>query len=293
MPEAVEIAIISEYLNKNWKGKTIIGLGWDKKSKFNKRPPKGLDLVKLPCIVICVCSRGKLIIIECSDKDKKTIYMISQLGMEGKWTRKKGNHSNFQIRFGKVSNGLCIMNNRYFFDDARHFGHFNIYNTMKDVSKNHGPCLLLSALLKEGILIKKNLRPYQTVATFDVFKKKILNKRIKNNQICDYLMKQKYTSGIGNYLRAEVIYRAKMNPTKKLETLTEHEIKTLYDSIMFQLVLSYQHHGLTIKSYWDPEGRPGTCPLQVYGKPKDLLGNPVEKFKDSQGRTVHWVPSVQ
>ena len=106
-------------------------------------------------------------------------------------------------------------------------------------------------------------------------------------------MKQKYTSGIGNYLKAEVLYRAKMNPTKKLHELSDNEIKTLYDSIMFQLILSYQHHGLTIKSYWDPEGRPGTCPRQVYGKPKDLLGNPVEKFKDSKERTVHWVPSVQ
>jgi len=84
MPEAAEIRIISEYLNKHWSGKSIVGMGMDTKSKFNKTGIKGIDLIKYPCKVIGVFPRGKLIIIEVANNDNNKLYLISQLGMEGK-----------------------------------------------------------------------------------------------------------------------------------------------------------------------------------------------------------------
>ena len=84
-----------------------------------------------------------------------------------------------------------------------------------------------------------------------------------------------------------------MNPRKKLGTFNDLDIKTLFDTILQQMLIAYGARGLTIKSYWDPEGNKGKCPLQVYNKSHDPLGNPVEKFKDKSKRTVHWVPAVQ
>lgn len=281
MPEAVEIRVISEYLDKVWKNKLIVSMGWDSKSKFVKTGIKGLELVKVPCKVTKVYPRGKVIIIECVNNEHKTIYMISQLGMEGRWIHAKQKHSNFRIYFGTIENNQTTITDTWYYDDSRHFGHFNVYSSLDEIKKNHGPCLLSQAL------------SITNEATLEVFMEKIKNKRIQNKQICDFVMEQKHVSGIGNYLRAEILYRSKINPTKTLSDFKDTDIEILYKSIMYQLRLAYNNKGLTIKSYWDPEGNAGKCPLQVYNQDFDPYGNKVEKFKDKQNRTVHWVPTIQ
>jgi len=305
MPEAAEVRVIAEYLNKEWSNRLIAGLGWDEKSKFAKpkRGIKGLELVKVPCRVVGVFSRGKLIIIECINAANETIYMVSQLGMEGKWIHTKGSHSNFRVYFGDLSEDKTKyeVTDRWYYDDSRHFGHFNVYSDMGIPGKDHGPCLLTTALVNSGTIDPAELRPYQLLATLDLFKTKIKNKRMnQNKQLCIFIMEQKYVSGIGNYLRAEILYRCKMHPRKTVGSFTDEQISNLYDAILEQMLIAYGARGLTIKSYWDPEGNAGKCPLQVYNREEDLLGNPVERIKEypdklppRQGRTVHWVPTVQ
>ena len=293
MPEAIEIRIICEYLNKKWTNQTIVSFGWDTGSKFHKTGIKGLELAKVPCKVVGVFSRGKLIIIECITTDNKTIYMVSQLGMEGKWIHAKDVYSNFRIYFGSLQNDKYKVTDTWYFSDSRHFGHFNIYSDFKEIDKAHGPCWMLAALLSENIVHKHDLKPYQTFMTFNHFRGKINDKRLAKKEICDFLMKQKYGSGIGNYLRAEIQYRAKISPHKLLSSFSYDDILVLYNCIIKQLLISYGAKGLTIKSYWDPEGNKGKCPLQVYNRKEDPFGNKVETFKDKERRTVHWVPAIQ
>ena len=221
--------------------------------------------------------------------------MISQLGMEGKWVHTKEKHSNFRIYFGKLNTDKTqyIITDTWYYDDSRHFGHFNIYSDLTEIKTKHGPCYLTTAMLRDNIIKKEELRPYQDLVLFDSFKDKIKDNRLQNKQICDFLMEQKYFSGVGNYLRAELLYRAKINPTKLLSSFSDNAISLLYKTILDQMLLAYGARGLTIKSYWDPEGNAGKCPLQVYNKDYDPLGNRVEKFPDKQKRTVHWVPAVQ
>ena len=293
MPEAVEIKIISDYLHQNWTNKILISLGWDSKSKFSKEKNriKGLELVKVPCRIEGVYSRGKLIIIECINRDEETIYMVSQLGMEGKWVNQKSNHSNFYLCFGNLNSDKTAyqIEDQWYFDDSRHFGHFNVYNNMDEPTKSHGPCLLTTALYDPNT----KLKPYQPTMSLVLFTENIKNKRIKTKELCDYLLDQKKSAGIGNYLRAEIMYRCNFNPRKTLGSFTDPEIKLLYDTIMLQLRMAYLNNGLTIRTYVDPEGHIGKCPMQVYKKETDPHGNPVETFKDKQKRTVHWVPLVQ
>lgn len=300
MPEGPEVRVICEYLNKVWSNQTIIGMNWDSKSKFNKTGIKGLDLVKLPCKVIRVFPRGKVIVIECINSNGETIYMISQLGMEGKWTREKGPHANFKILFGeptdqKTEGGKTLykITDIWRYDDTRHFGNFNIYKDLSEVWKKHGPCLLTTALVSRGILRKEDLSEHEPLATKEAWVKSLSNGRLKNKQICAYLMEQKYFAGIGNYLRAELLYRARVRPDRTLSQLSEEEKELLYDTALEQLIISYNYRGLTIKTYWDPEGKKGECPLQVYNQKTDPLGNEVvkERFKDK--RTTHWVPQIQ
>lgn len=295
MPEAVEIRVIAEYLNKVWKNKLIVSMGWDSKSKFNRKGIKGLELVKVPCIVLGVYSRGKVIIIECTNSENKMIYMVSQLGMEGKWVHTKEKHSNFRIYFGDLNPTKTeyIITDTWYYDDSRHFGHFNVYSDLTEIKSKHGPCLLSTALISSGHIHLENLRPYQELVSEEMFTTKIIDKRLKNKQIREFLMDQKYFSGIGNYLFCEILYRAKLNPVKTLGSLNLNDINLLYTTILKQMLIAYGARGLTIKSYWDPEGNTGKCPLQVYNKEYDPLGNKVEKFTDKQNRTVHWVPAIQ
>jgi formamidopyrimidine-DNA glycosylase len=295
MPEGPEIRVVSEYLNKTWAGKSIVGMGWDDKFKFNKTGIKGITMVKVPCKVVGVYPRGKLIIIECVNKDKNTIYMISQLGMEGRWINRREKHSNFRLYFGRLDKdkNKYVITDKWYFDDQRHFGNFNVYDNLDEIKKKHGPCWLTTALVHNKDLTVNSIRPYQELVSPDLFKQKLCNKRIGNKQICDFLMDQKYCSGIGNYLRAEILYRARLNPRKPIKELKDTDIINLYNTILTQMLLSYGSRGLTIKSYWDPEGNKGICPLQVYNQDVDPMGNPVEKFKDKTKRTVHWVPAIQ
>ncbi len=295
MPESCEIRVISEYLNKVWTGKLIVSLGWDDKSKFNKTGIKGIELVKVPCRVVGVFPRGKLIIIETVNSEGMTVYMVSQLGMEGKWIHTKDNYSNFRIYFGDLNQNRTAyeITDRWYFSDSRHFGHFNVYSDLTEPGKSHGPCLLTTALVAKGTVRLEDLRPYQSISDLNYFTSKLRNGRLKAKQICDFLMEQKHVSGIGNYLRAEVFFRAKMDPRKLLSSFTDDDIIILYNAIMVQMVIAYEARGLTIKSYWDPEGNAGKCPLQAYNQTTDPMGNPVEKFKDKNNRMVHWVPAVQ
>lgn len=292
MPEAAEVRVISEYLNKVWSGKLIVSLVWDHKSKFVKTGIKNLELVKVPCKVIRVFSHGKLIIIEVVNSDKSTIFMVSQLSMEGKWVHKKEKHSNFRIHFGNLNQDKTayIIEDTWYYNDSRHFGHFNVYPELTEPKKAHGPCLMNTALASQGLLTPNY---HQNIADINFFTQKIKNPRIASKHICDFLMEQKHISGVGNYLRAEILYRAKINPCKTLSSFSDKDIKTLYDAIIQQMLIAYGAKGLTIKSYWDPEGNAGKCPLNVYNQSHDPTGNNVDKFKDKSGRTVHWVPKVQ
>ena len=294
-PEGAEIRIIAEYLNKVWSNKLIVALGWDEKSKFHKTGVKGIDLVKVPCRVVGVFSRGKVIVIECVNSSNQTIYMVSQLGMEGRWIHTKDKHSNFRIYFGGLNpeKTKYIITDKWYYDDSRHFGHFNVYSDLSEIKKRHGPCFLTTALVNIGCIKTGDLRPYQELVTLENFKSKIRYGRIRTKQICDFLMEQKYFSGIGNYLRAEIMYRAKINPIKPLGSFSDEDITLLFNTILQQMLIAYGARGLTIKSYWDPEGNAGKCPLQVYNQTTDPLGNEVEKFKDKSKRMVHWVPVIQ
>lgn len=298
MPEGPEVHIISEYLNKMWSGKLIVSMGWDAHSKFNKTGVKGLELVKVPCRVVGVFPRGKCIIIECINSENQTIYMVSQLGMEGKWVHTKDSYSNFRIHFGDINKEQTAYEilDTWYYSDSRHFGNFNVYSDLKEICKNHGPCYLTTALVFKGLVKKEQLRPWQELITLQSFTEKI-NSICRNSrtgkELCEFLMEQKHFSGVGNYLRSEILYRVKLHPRKALSELNTDQIKTLYENILEQMLISLEFDGLTIRTFSNPEGHTGNCPLLVYNQTRDPIGNPVERFKDKHDRTVHWVPLVQ
>jgi formamidopyrimidine-DNA glycosylase len=176
--------------------------------------------------------------------------------------------------------GYLTMNMDVWFHDTRHFGRFDIYQDEKifqSIMDKMGPDFLSHP---DGI-------------SREVWFSKVRLPRVQHMEICKFLMEQKYFSGIGNYLKAEILYRAKIRPNRLLRELSDDDLELIRVTSNTTVWESYRSHGLSIKSYWDPMGRPGMFQRVVYGFQTDPLGNPVITNEFTDKRTTHWVPAVQ
>ena len=96
-------------------------------------------------------------------------------------------------------------------------------------------------------------------------------------------MDQRLLSGIGNYLKAEILFAAAIAPTSQLDDLPVRVIENLRAELVRQCPA------------W-LASRMGTGPrrkMRVYGKRRDPAGNCIARTKTGDQRITHWVPSVQ
>ena len=285
MPEGPEVKIIVDRLSFI-QGRYLTEIEWDKASKYRDGIDGYQELYEyLPLMIESIHCKGKQIFFVLTSKTIKYVLNCT-LGMEGRWLFEPTSHSNLNLKHcpeylqytlnGKVQ-PLSIDEEILYFDDCRHFGNLFILTEIQYQNKlsQIGPDLLTEEISPDSWLSKAK------------------NGRIKNKQICDYLMTQKYFSGIGNYLKSEILYAAKIRPNRMMKELSDHDLLTILHFAQFKIRQSYQSKGLTIRSYIDPDGNKGEFKCSVYGKDVDPDGNKVIKdtFKDK--RTTHWVSEVQ
>jgi formamidopyrimidine-DNA glycosylase len=193
----------------------------------------------------------------------------STLGMSGTWTNDKNKHSRVEF----VMNDGSI-----FFTDTRNFG------TLKFV---RGKQLIIDKLESLGPdLLAEEIDDWK-------FAERLQNKNEKT--IAQALMDQSIVSGIGNYVKAEALYNAKISPHRIVRSLDMEEITALNKAVRGVLVESFESGGATIKTYADMNGKIGKFSQRfaVYGQKNDPDGNDVIKEKTKDGRMTHWVPAVQ
>lgn len=286
MPEAAEVARQGEFL-KNWEGKTVKSISWDDTSKFSRHPISGWDSLVFPLEIKKVFTRGKIIVF-CfeipsrggHDGSQGSIYLTSHLGMTGYYTTTTGKHSNLWFNFSD--------NTKLFFNDQRHFGNFTVSEDLKEIWEKNGPCLLTSALVRYGKISPEKLNRHQKLINREKWHQAFkVTGRQKNTKLCDFLIAQKRFSGVGNYLRCEIMYQARLHPEKTVISLTKQQIDQLYEATMETVYLSYKYNGPVNGYHHD-----GCMVLAVYGKEKDPNGYPVKTIQ-SQGRTVHYCPKIQ
>jgi len=271
MPEGPEVATVVDELNEIMAGSTIISIKTNLKSRYHNKetwnPPKTpFDITKISC-------KGKNIFFHLSNAGQYK-YMYNHLLMTGKWLLDKGNASGIEFTFKQKDEIKKI-----YFDDIRKFGPI-LWMTKEQYDtkiKTIGPDLLTGEV------------------TLDIWSQKITNKRIKNKMICDFLMDQKRVAGIGNYLKSEILYRAKIRPDRKLCDLIKTEIEFLYKVALDTIQESYKKRGLTIRDYLTPKGKKGEFNILVYNKEGKLDENGYiivrEIFKDK--RSTYWVKEIQ
>lgn len=112
--------------------------------------------------------------------------------------------------------------------------------------------------------------------------------------LAEAVMDQHTICGVGNYIKAEALYLARLSPHRKCESLTDTDADRLRDSIVDVMQRSYMSKGTSVYSYSNVDGTRGSFADQlcVYGKAM-AHGHKVVKEETLDGRMTHWVPSVQ
>ncbi len=276
MPEGPEVHRICDSIQPLLINKILISLEFNEYCKYaSKKVLKNYEAFKklLPLKIVNVQAVGKKIVIFL----EKDISIVSSLGMTGHWVIKKENHSNLWLDVCNTDKQDEKM--RLYYDDQRRFGNLEIYldqESLEKKLKSFGPDILATEVSKDEWLT--------------IFRKRYF----ANKEICVAILDEKGISGIGNYLRAEIIYRARIYPWTKVSDLSDKQLEILRIKSHKVIRESYASGGVTIESFWDCYGEPGKfrSKLRVYNRKKDDYGNPVCKDYDRKKRMMHWVPNI-
>jgi len=279
MPEGPEVTIVAEGLDEILQGKYIINFEVTDNGRYrNKAPDNSVSFGdSLPLLVEKVENKGKLIYFTFSSKKDK-FYMINTLGMSGVWKRKKEKHTCFILEYTTSLEGEEGKEKIYFVDQ-RHFGTIKFLTSEEDLEKKLkeiGPDMLNDPKMN-----------------YKLFKERLL--KYKHWNIVKVLMCQKIISGIGNYLKSESLYHARLSPFLKVEDLTEQQFYNLYQSIRLKIVSSYNQGGVSVKNFVDVDDKKGQYhfTFQVYCEKYDKKGNKVEKVVLDDKRSTYYVPILQ
>jgi formamidopyrimidine-DNA glycosylase len=111
----------------------------------------------------------------------------------------------------------------------------------------------------------------------------------------EVLMNQSLIGGIGNYIKAEVLYIAGISPHRLVGTLSDNEFSALNKATLNVVRSSYARRGATISTYKDIDGDEGDFKFyfRVYGRSTCENGFPVVSETTKDKRTTHWVPQIQ
>jgi len=172
----------------------------------------------------------------------------------------------------EVDNPRLVINNSIYYSDTRNFGTFTFGMTRSDTQDKLNS--LGYDLLNDshdsteiaGLVIKKN----QTLAQI--------------------LMNQKIFAGVGNYVKAEALYRARLSPHRTGKSLGFVEALRLVGATQNVLRESYESKPRAFVNY---EECGKDFEKVVYRRNKDPLGNEVVGEETKDKRTTWWVPALQ
>ncbi len=139
------------------------------------------------------------------------------------------------------------------------------------------------------------LEPLGTDFTLDFFKN-MLNRRSKTT-IKAVLLDQKHLAGLGNIYVDEVLFRSGVRPSRIVGSITNQEIKKIWQAIPVVLRHSIKERGTTFSNFIDTSGLRGNFMkyLRVYGRagqPCVVCGRPLRKTRVA-GRGTHWCEKCQ
>lgn len=236
MPEAAEVKLTSEFVNKH-SNKIYV--------KMEKSPVSKVktDLSELGTnrFVIKSLSRGKEMIIDFGDMNVEpgVSYQAKRmkitLGMSGAWIYYDPNDPKTE-KYHKHTHLRLIDEKGYILGlyDVRRFAKWSWGN----FDPNRSPCPFIEA--KEfGDNLRENWYTH---------------KDFKKHTLSEILMSQQWFNGVGNYLRAEILYRLDRNPFKKAFELSTEDLDKLIELTCSCVQQAYKLGGGQLKDWKNPNG---------------------------------------
>lgn len=289
MPEIAEVRLVTDNVRSFLKGNILQEIEVVTDNYKQARKLSGLELV-LPQLVTDVKTKGKFSYIVLANGDA----IGYGLGMSGNirveptpeymeiYNRNMGKKVTAEQYLKHAHLKLKYLDDNtekhFYYHDQRRFGTWSYLKPEQLKSK-------LSTIGPD--LIDENLDFEQVVKLF---------RKYNNQNICTALMSQKVVGGVGNYMKAEILYNCKIWPMAKIRQLTDTQINNIYLAAREIAYRAYTYGGTTLYTYTGMKGDQGDFKTQllIYSRSFDPYGNQViTTNKTPDKRTTHWVPAVQ
>ncbi len=235
--------------------------------RYLKKPIDGIDYItdSLPLKIVGAGCHGKFLY-WILDND---ISIWNTLGLTGEWSKERKKNS--RVRF-------LLENDEVYYNDTRNFGTIKIVKGRQALIQklqSLGPDLLAEECSSEKFIERMRLRNSKTIV--------------------EALMDQKIVAGVGNYIKADSLWLAKISPHRKVSELSDNDLSKLNDCIRKIMTTSFELGGATIYTYKNFDGSIGEygSKFLVYNKKVDPEGNLIIKETTRDKRTTHWSPDVQ
>ena len=167
----------------------------------------------------------------------ESVTLVSHLRMTGGWFFSPRPHHRYSLFFRSQAG----TDDTIHFSDARRFGTIGV--------------------LGEDELATKGPDPFQ-----ESIEGALTGLRRSRRTISSALLDQKVISGVGNYLKSEILFVAGVSAKTRCCDLSDDDIDRLEDAILSRMNDSYRHGGLSFKDFVHPDGETGNYSPLVYGK---------------------------
>ena len=202
--------------------------------------------------------------------------MWSTLGLTGHWSpRLTDKNRRLSLLFRPVDHGSTAnREQRLHFYDMRNFGTLKFSLSQDELEtklKSLGHDWLGSSrpTVEEWLELAKKASKYR-------------------RPLAVFLMDQKRTSGIGNYVLSEVLYLSKIHPFAYTCDVTEEGWRDLYTAIDDVLRESYQSQSPLSQAQYKDQFE-----FRIYAQRQTPTGEVVKRQEGPHKRTLHWDPLSQ
>jgi formamidopyrimidine-DNA glycosylase len=202
MPEWAETRLMSEFADRILEGDPVVAIHKNPKSKL---PAPAVPGLPREAAAFHFGKETNITLLSEPFVPGQHVTLRIQYGMSGHWELHRtlfGNkHSllSFELESGKFLE----------FVDPRRFGRWKVGTVGHDIG-NSSPCPELLTEYFPPYIFAKQKEP-----------------KYGNKLLCDVMLDQRVFFGVGNYLRAEIIDRANLNPFVQFKSLTSYQIKRL------------------------------------------------------------------
>lgn len=258
MPEGPEVKNDAEFLHRHLAGREITSIEVRERHKIIN-----LSYLPIGIKIVSVSAYGKKIIFQFENN----VYILVELRMEGK----------FRFNEAPLHTWIILYFDGFYlsFSDHRYFCRFEICNYAKihETLAELGPDIITMGVNRS------------------YFNEQIYKRRRTN--ICSFLLDQSVFAGIGNYLKADILYYARIYPGMTVGQLTDVQKDSLYYYIHEIPRRSYAQGACTLGSYRHIDGTPGAYEKAVYGRTVDITGQYRVITEVICGRNTYYCPDVQ